>query len=114
MILDNEVMFGDAAAYNAGVEIDLGSVRPGPGNPIKCFFTTLTTLTDCTAIAVLDAPHTVPDEALMTIGGVPAAGETIEFELPSDTQQFVILSLTAASAGTFTAGVVLPGVQTNT
>jgi hypothetical protein len=113
MILDKEVLFGDAAAYNAGVEIDLDTVRPGPGKPIKCFFTTLTTLTNCTAIAVLDAPHTVPDEALITIEAVPAAGETIEFDLPSDTQQFVALSLTAATAGTFTSGVVLEGVQTN-
>ncbi len=112
MILDKNTLFGDGAAYNAGVEIDLGNARPGPGNPIKCSFTTLTALTDCTAIVVLDAPHTVPDEACLTLGGVPAAGETVEFELPSDVQQFVKLSLTSASAGTFTAGIVTPGTQT--
>lgn len=111
MILDNETMFGDGAAYNASAELDLDAVRPGPGQPIKCFFTTDTALTNGTVVQVLDAAVSPADEALLAFA-IPAVGETVEFELPSDTQRFVKLSITSATAGTFTAGIVMD-VQTN-
>jgi len=115
MILDKLNMFADALAYGGTpTTIDLGSVRPGPGEPIKCFFTTLTTLTACTAINVLDAAVLPADEVVLTITPPPAAGDTVEFELPSTVLQFVTLALVGSvSAGTYTAGIVMPGVQTN-
>ena len=115
MILDKTTLFADGIAFGtAATEIDLGNAAAGPGKPIKCFFIAHTVMTAMTAITVLDAPHTVPDEALMTVAAVaPAAGTTIEFDLPSTTQQFVNIAVTGATAGTYSAGIVLEGVQTN-
>jgi len=111
MLLDNETMFGDGAAYNASVTLDLGAIRPGPGKPIKCFFTTDSTLTGASVVQVLDAAVLPADEPVLAFVP-PAVGATTEFELPSDVLQFVKLSITGASAGSFTAGIVMD-VQTN-
>lgn len=115
MILDKEVLFADSLAHDGTPEVlDLGVVSPGPGKPITCFFTTEATLTGATAIAVLDDPDGDADEALITIEAVPAAGETIQFQLPSDCQQHVTIALSGTtSAGTYSCGIVLEGVQTN-
>ena len=115
MILDNNTMFADELAYGGTpTELDLGNASPGAGNPIRCFFTTHVALTGCTDIAVLNAAVTPADEALIELGQVPAAGETIEFTLPSDTMQIVTIDLIGTvSAGSYSCGIVLPGVQTN-
>ena len=115
MILDNEMMFADSLAYNGSpATLDLGAVSPGPGKPITVFFTTEATLTGATSIEFLDDADGDADEALLTVEAVPAAGETIQIELPSDTQRYVTVALGGtASAGTFSCGVVLEGVQTN-
>jgi len=115
MILDNETMFADSLAYGGTPEtIDLGAVRPGPGEPIKCFFTTEATLTACTAINVLDAAVLPADEVVLTITPPPAIGDTVEFELPSSVLRYVTIALVGSvSAGSYSAGIVLPGVQTN-
>ena len=55
MLLDNETMFADSLAHDGTVtEINLGTAAPGPGQPVKCFFTTEATLTGATAIEFLD------------------------------------------------------------
>ena len=115
MILDKETMFADALAFGGTPEsLDLEAVRPGPGQPIKCFFTTLTTLTAATGISILDAAVLPADEAVMSITGIPAAGETIEFDLPSSVLQFVTIAIAGSvSAGSYSCGIVLPGVQTS-
>ena len=96
MILDNELAIVSATA------LDLESVRPGPGNPIKCFASgvtlDITITTGATAAAAGD---------LQVVTGNPDG--IVEFELPSSTLKFVMF--------TFADGevyIVLPGVQTNT
>lgn len=114
MIMDKEVLFADNLAHDGSPEeIDLESVRPGPGNPIKGFIAGSADLAGCTGFSILDAAVSPADEALMDITEDPA-GTIIEFELPSNVLQFVTIALVGStSAGTFTAGLVLPGVQTN-
>jgi hypothetical protein len=115
MILDKETLFADALAFGGTPEeLDLGTVRPGPGQPIKCFFTTHAALTGCTAVNVLDAAVSPADEVVLTVTPPPAAGDTVEFELPSTVLQFVTIDLVGTvSAGSYSCGIVLPGVQTN-
>ena len=115
MILDKEVLFADALAHDGSPEeIDLGSVRPGPGKPIKGFITGSADLAGCTGFSILDADVSPADEAVLDITDDPA-GQTIEFELPSNILQFVTIALAGTtSAGSFTAGLVLCGNQTNT
>ena len=114
MILDKEVLFADNLAYGGTPEIiDLGAVRPGPGEPIKGFIIGLTTLTACTGFSILDDADGNADEALMTVVDIPNT-TPIEFTLPSNTKRYVTIALTGSvSAGTFTAGLILPGAQTN-
>ena len=114
MLLDNENLWADSLAYDGSpTEINFGTASPGAGKPIKCFITVEATLTGATGFQILDAPHATADENVMSIDAVPAAGETIEFQLPSDIQQYVNIALIGtASAGTFSAGVVMD-VQTN-
>ena len=116
MILDNETMFADALAFGTadGEEIDLGAKRPGPGNPIKCFVQVSADMTGCTGFSFKDAEVSPADEALLTVTET-MAGQLIEVELPSNTRQFVTVSLAGTlGVGSWSAGIVLPGVQTNT
>ena len=115
MILDNETLFADQAAFgDTPVTLDLGAVRPGPGKALKCFFTTHTVLTGATGIQLNDAAVLPADEALELIEGIPGVGETIEFSVPSTCLQFLTMALGGtASAGTYSAGIVMD-VQTNT
>jgi len=115
MILDKTTLWADSLAHDGTpTTLDLDVVNPGPGKPINCFFTTETTLTGATAIAFLDDADGDADEALFTIEAVPAAGVTIQFQLPSDCKQHVVVALTGTtSAGVYSCGIVLEGVQTN-
>lgn len=114
MILDKEVLFADALAYDGTPEsLDLETVRPGPGEPIKCFIIGSATLAGCTGISILDAAVLPADEPVMTVVDNPA-GKTIEFQLPSNILQFVTIALTGTvTAGSFTSGIILPSAQTN-
>lgn len=114
MILDNETLFADDLAHDGTPEtLDLETVRPGPGEQLRVFVTGSADLAGCTGISVLDAAVAPADEAVMTVTDSPT-GKTIEFDLPSNILQFVTIALVGTtSAGTFTAGIVLPGNQTN-
>ena len=117
MILDKEVMYADELAYD-GVpeEIDLGAVNPGPGQPIKIFVQGSADLADCTGFNVLDSATATADTVAMTVVA-DLIGKIVEVELPSHIKQFTTIALTsgtAVSAGSFSAGIVMPGVQTNT
>lgn len=114
MIMDKEVLFADALAFGGTPEtIDLESIRPGPGEPLKCFFQGSADLAGCTGFGILDAAVAPADEALLDITENPA-GKLIEFDLPSNTQRFVTLALAGTvTAGSFTAVIVRPGNQTN-
>jgi len=114
MILDKNAMFADGLAYNGTpTVIDLGSVRPGPGRPIKVFVQGSSTLAGATGVVVTDGATDTAGDALITHIAT-LAGKIVEFELPSDTARYVKVALAGSpSAGSWSAGIVLPGVQTN-
>lgn len=101
MILDNETKLVTATGF------DLGSVRPGPGNPVKMYASghaadaliTITTGVDAAAAEGASVPCTTA-----TCG----ANGCVEFELPSTTLQFI-----AADFAVGEINVTLPGNQTN-
>lgn len=114
MIMDKEVLFADGLAYDGSPgEIDLESIRPGPGEPIKCFISGSADLAGCTGFSILDAAVSPADEAVLDITDNPV-GKVIEFDLPSNILRFVTIALVGTvTAGSFSAGIVLPGNQTN-
>ena len=115
MILDNDTMIADGLAHDGTpTVIDLGPTRPGPGNPIKLFVSGSADLAGATGLVITDGTTVTAADALITHTAT-LAGVTIEIELPSDVAQYVQADLVGTtSAGTWSCGVVLPGVQTNT
>lgn len=114
MILDKNAMWADALAHDGTDPVlDLGVVRPGPGEPVKCFISGSSTLAGCTGFVITDGATVTAADAHTTVVAT-LAGKTVEFELPSDIARYVKIALVGTtSAGTWTAGVVLPGIQTN-
>jgi len=116
MILDNDLLWADSLAFG-GVPtvLDLGNAGVGPGQPIKCFFTTEVALAGVTGVILTTGATNVAADDLITLdSSIFAAVGTYEFDLPSNTKQFVKLALEGVpAAGQFSAGVVLPGVQSN-
>ncbi len=117
MIFDNDSMFFDGAAYNATSSVvDLGSAEPGPGRPVKVQVSAAGDAAGITAIVLQHGATSTPTTALVTVTTTAAEmnDQGITFTLPSKTLQYVKISaLTAASAGTFTAGIILDSGQTN-
>jgi hypothetical protein len=113
MILDKNTMFADGLAHNGTpTVIDMESVRPGPGTPIKIFVQGSSTLAGCTGVVITDGATDAAADA-HTSHTCTLAGKTIELELPSDIARYVKLDLIGTTtAGTWSAGVVLPGIQT--
>ena len=114
MILDKTMMFADALAYNGTPTVlDLGSIKKGPGEPLKVFISGSPTLAGATGFVISDGPTAAAGNALITEMGT-LAGKTIEIQLPSDVDRYVKVVLAGTvTAGTWSAGIVLPGVQTN-
>jgi hypothetical protein len=107
MLQDALDLFADELAYNGSpTEIDLGSPRPGPGEPLKIFFMAHEALTGCTGLQVLTADESPADENLMSIDNLPPVGEVASFMLPSTTKRFVTIDLLGTvTAGSFSSGV---------
>jgi len=95
MILDNDLSLTTATAF------DLGSVSPGPGNPIKCIAQGVS-LTVTITTGATDAGGT--DLMVVTCGGA----DLVEFELPANTLQWIIPVFADGSVD-----IILPGAQTN-
>lgn len=114
MILDALTLFADNLAYNGTpVVVDLETVNAGPGNPLTVFVTGSPDLAGATGIAITDGATNAAADALITHTAT-LAGKTLQFELPSDVGRYVKVALQGTpSAGTWTAGIVLPGIQTN-
>jgi len=113
MILDNEATFAHQQAYGtaAGTYIDLGVTRPGPGQPIKCFIQG-NGLTGATGFTITDGTTSSAADAHSTIVA-SIVDDIFEFELPSDIARYVNVTVTGTlSAGTWSAGIVMAGVQT--
>lgn len=98
MILDKNAELTTATAY------DLGTVRPGPGNPIKMFASGMAA--DALVTVTTGATDTAADACTTATVG---ANGTVEFELPSTTGQFIMATFAAGAIN-----VILPGAQTNT
>jgi len=96
MILDKELEVATTVA------LDLGSTKPGPGKPTKCIATGVT----LNVVVTTGATDTAAD----TLQTVECAGaDLIEFELPSNTLQFVKFAFADGAVN-----IVLEGNQTNT
>ena len=115
MILDANTLFADALDVGGTPnDIDTGILKPGPGNCLTCFITVDEGVTGCTGFSLQDSADGSSFEALMTITENPA-GKTLQFEVPSNARRYLRLVLAGTvSGGNWTAGLVLPGVQTST
>ena len=116
MILDKETMFADNLDV-AGTpdDIDTGMDKfpgPGPGKCLKIFLSVDEGVTGCTGLSLQDSADGSSFSALWTWTGDPA-GQTLEFNVPSDAERHLRLVLAGSVAGgNWSAGIVLPGVQT--
>lgn len=115
MILDKNTMVADGLAFDGTpTVIDLGAVRPGPGNPIKMFVSSTAAMAGATGVAVTDGSTVAAADALLTHVATLDGGALVEFELPSDVARYVKVALTGTvTAGAWSCGVILPGAQTN-
>ena len=113
MILDKETMFADNLDVGGTPNVvDLGDVLPGRGNPITAFITVGEGVTGMTGWSLQDSADGSSFEAFQTYTG-NLAGKTQRFEIPSDVRRYVRLQLAGSvSGGNWSAGIVLPGVQT--
>jgi len=114
VILDKEALFADGlASEGTPTDLDLGSVRPGPGRLVKMFITVSDDVAGMTGFSITDSDDGSNFSALIT-HTANLAGQTLELDLPSDVRRYVRCNLAGSvSGGTWTAGVVLPGIQTN-
>jgi len=114
MILDKETVFAVNTPFGtAGTAIDLGEIDgfAGPGEPLKVFVQG-EGLTGVTGFIVNDGPADTTTNNLMTYVGA-IVDHLVEIHLPSTVDQFVNITLTGTvTAGTWSAGIVMPGVQT--
>ena len=114
MILDALTLFADNLDYDGTpAVVDLETVKAGPGNPLTVFVTGSPDLTGATGIVITDGATSAASDNLITHTAT-LAGKTLQFELPSDVGRYVKVALAGTpSDGTWSAGVVLPGIQTN-
>ena len=114
MILDNNTMIADDLDHDGSPEvIDLGSSSPGPGKPLKVFVQGSSTLAGATGFTISDGTTDSAGDTLIS-HTCTLAGKTVEVELPSDVARYVTIALNGTtSAGTWNAGIVMAGVQTN-
>ena len=115
MILDKNTLFADDLAYNGTpTVIDLQAIGAGKGEKLKIFVQGSSDLATCTGVAITDGATNSASDALLTYV-CTLAGKTVEIDLPSDVARYVKVALTTGTsltAGTWTAGIILPGVQT--
>lgn len=114
MIIDNETNYAVATAYGTatGDEVDLGSAAPGPGNPVKCFVQG-DGLTGATGFTISHGDTSGSLTVLETHTTTDIVDDLVEFELPSNIKRYTNITITGTlSAGTWSAGVILPGAQT--
>lgn len=114
MILDALTLFADNLDYDGTpAVVDLETVKAGPGNPLTVFVTGSPDLTGATGIVITDGATDAASDNLITHTAT-LAGKTLQFELPSDVGRYVKVALAGTpSDGTWSAGIVLPGIQTN-
>jgi len=113
VILDKDTLFADALDVGGSPnDIDTGVLKPGPGKCLTGFVSVEEGVSGCTGFSIQDSADGSTFEALMTITENPA-GKTIQFEIPSNARRYLRCNLAGTvSGGNWTAGIVLPGIQT--
>lgn len=112
MIIDKNNMFADDLAYDGTpTVVDLQAVGAGKGESVKIWVQGSSTLADATGITITDGATSSAADAHIT-WTCTLAGKILEFTLPSDVARYVTLALAGSpSAGTWSAGITLEGVQ---
>lgn len=113
MILDKNTLFADGLAHDGTpTVIDLQAIGVGKGEPVRLFFRGSSDLAACTGVVITDGATNSAADALIS-WTCTLAGKTLEISLPSDVARYVKADLIGTtSAGTWTGGVVMDGVQT--
>lgn len=111
MILDNDLLAADDLAWDGTPTVlDLQAVGIGPGEPVTIFAQGSATF-DPAGLTITDGTTDTAATAFL-IWACTLAGKVLHLTLPSDVARYIKISATAGgSAGTWTAGIVLPGVQ---
>ena len=116
MIFDNDLMIADDLAHDGSpTVIDLGSVGPGPGSPIRLFLQGHS-IAGATGFAITDGATSTATDALLTItiANVSEVNGGLEITLPSNVKRYLQADwVGTTSAGTWTCGVVIGSGQTN-
>ena len=115
MIMDKNMLAADALAYDGTPTVlDLGTVGPGPGKPVRCFAQGSATLNASTGLTITDGITDTAATAYETIVGTLDAGGYLEFTLRSDVARYLKISLAGSpDAGAWTAGILMESGQTN-
>ena len=88
------------------------TVRPGPGEPLLLFVSGKG-LTDATGFVVTDSVNGTNYNECLKVITTEVQNGVIEVRLPSSVKRYINVTLEGPpTAGTWTCGVVLPGVQT--
>ena len=113
MIIDHEALFAHMLDVGGTpTDLDLGSVRPGPGEPLLLFVSVDPSVTGMTGLSLQDSDDGSSFSAFWTWTG-DLSGGTLEIRIPSDARRFVRLNLAGTVAnGNWSAGFVLEGTQT--
>lgn len=113
MLLDKNNLFADDAAHDATpAAIDLQAIGAGKGEPVRCWVQGSSDLAGCTGIVVTDGATSTAGDALFS-WTCTLAGKVLEFYLPSDVARYIKVDLIGTtSAGTWSGGITLAGVQT--
>lgn len=119
MFLDNSLMIADALAHDGTpTVIDLGApvtgdYGVGPGEPVRLMISGSSDLAGCTGFVMTDGATVAAADPLET-RTVDLVGKVREIILPTSVGRYLKIDLQGTtSAGTWTCGVVVEGVQTN-
>ena len=116
MILDNETMFADDLAHDGTpTEVDLSAANAGKGEPLNVFVQghALTSAGNITVSfqtsATSGSGHAVETTLVVTPAEI---NEGIQFTVPNaGVKRYAEVTLTGTTGGTWTSGIVMPGVQ---
>ena len=115
MILDNTLMIADDLAHNGTpTVIDLQTAGAAKGEPIRLFVQGSANLAACTGFVVTDGATTAAADTLDSVT-CDLAGNTVEYFVPFTAARYLKVDLIGTtSAGTWSCGVTLAPVQSNT
>jgi len=113
MIIDKSVLIADGLGFGtASAAIDLGRVSPGKGEPITIFIQGHSDLVGVLTVTITTGTTTSPTDNLCVVSRI-SASDHVTFTLPSHAKQYIKLTPTVASAGNWSAGVIMQPGQTN-